>query len=603
MASKLDEEEIVEILEVYHEVDSQAETAERVGVSDTTVKKYLDEYYEEWAAEAEKAEIEQQDDDPEQDQAENANGASTDEQTERTKRTKQQSQDQQDNFTAQPPSESPLSSNGADQQELSRQQKLRSMNCGEFITWFFEQRGHGVNPDFALNLSNMCNVRNEIPDRDMIKRRLLEGASGIGNESDADMVAETYWVVAQDYMDANGRDSRAQDPAGGWQDPEKTARGEVPQSGGGSEWNDGDWQSPGEDREQQGRQSQGQQQSQEPQASEGSWGRPGQGGQQNGAQQRQGQGRGQQPRQQPGGRAARGQRGQPPQFMGNGQQNQQGGTDKAVKQIAQVVKGVQQTQERILDELNGGRGGGQGQGPTQDPQSLKEQMREFREAKEEMEAIAQAQGGGQDEDLQQIVSHFQDQISQLEQQIATGGGGGGAGGGADEMTALVQLAQQDNVDKETLALVSEGMGTTDPEVKKAEYELKKEETRAQNRREMIDSVFDNLGDVAEQAGGGLVESILSGGDDDGGQPPQQPDTRRQQPQDAQQRPQGQRQAQPRQPQTRRAEPDNPTRNRFEELQDQEVGGDAPGDGEIEEPDPDALDEIAEGVAEAAEEQG
>ena len=592
MTDEVTEEDIVEILEVYHETQSNRKTAEKVGWSRTTVGKYVNEYYDEWAEEAEGVEIEDDDTADE----EPAEGEESDQEGQDDvspspgpapgyEDADGSDPDRQQNFTAQPPSQSPLSANGANQQELSRQEKLRSMDCGEFIMWFFEQRGHGVNEDFALNLSNMCNVRNEIPDRDMIKKRLLEGASGIGNESDADMVAETYWVVAQDYMDANGREPHAQDPTGGWQDPEKTARGQPPQSGGGSEWNDGDWQSPGDDREQQPRQSRGQQQSQEPQSSEGSWGRPAQRGQQGSTQQPQ------QPPQRRGGRAARGERGQPPQFMGNGQQAQQGGNDEAVKQIAQVVKGVQQTQERILDELNSGRGGGQGQGPAQDPQSLKEQMREFREAKEEMEAIAQAQGGGQDDDLQQIVNHFQDQISQLEQQIATGGGGG-AGSDADEMTALVQLAQQDNVDKETLALVSEGMGTTDPEVKKAEYELKKEETRAQNRREMIDSVFDNLGEVANQASDGLVESILGGGGgDDGGQPAQepQPARRQQQPQGRQAQPQGQR------PQTRRAEPDNPTRNRFEELQNQELGGDGPDDGEIAEPDADALDEIAEGA--------
>lgn len=512
MPPQLSEDEIIEILDEYQEQgEKKKPTSEELGYSRSTVRKYVEEYYDEYKESQDNAiEADEQAGDADDVSPPAHNGTDY-------------TDGAPEGYTAKPPSEDPLrAETGASPEKNVDQDDLRGMTPGEFVDWFFNHQGHGVKEDFKARVVDMCEMRNEIPDREWLQNKILNAASGIGNEGDAEIISETYWVVAQNYMEAKGKPKYSYDGMGGgtWHNPDSQEPARPGESDGGE--SQGDWVDTDFDGPQRGPSGETNHR-----GDTGGWDR----------QRSQPDRQRQQRRQQPGH-----QRQQPPQFMGNGGGRGDDGPSEEVEKLAEIVREQQKDIERIVDQVSEG-------GRRQDPSTLADQARELREAKEEMEALTE---NSNDDELEQVVEHFQEQISDLQRRLATeqdGGGGGGGSGG--ELQLMMELAQREDMDPEMLQMFGEAVGTTDPEVKKAEFDLRKEEKRAEARKETIDVLFDNLGKVAEQASGAMA--LFDGGGDDGGQ--QHP-------------PQG---GQPRQPQPAEPEPrpepePSQTRERFEELE-------------------------------------
>lgn len=340
------------------------------------------------------------------------------------------------------------------------------MTKKEFVEYFFDKRGHGVYNDFAARLADSVEVRDQLPDSDRVIRMLMEDATGISNRNAAEMIGENYAAARRRYYEEN-REEIPEDPGGWGAGPgtETYDRGETAYGDGG-----------GGGYDQEGYAQQGRQQGRGRRRD----GR-GQGGRQRDRQRDRGGGR------------QRGQ-GQQPQ-----QQPHQGGQ---AGQFQDAINELKETQALILQQLGNDQNGAD---------TLKDQVEQVAEISDTLERL---QGrDGQNDDVQEL----QKQIESIRNEVARSEGegqpvqmGGGQAGGS-ELAMIANLAARDDMDAETLSVLADSMGVTDPEVKKAEYEFKKTDRQLENRRELLNEFFDNVGEYS----GDLISTAMEQlGDDE-----------------------------------------------------------------------------------------
>lgn len=369
-------------------------------------------------------------------------------------------------YTAPPPSGSDPAEDPVDSDNFA------SMSEEDFILWFFDHKGHGVKSNFADNLATHCELRQEIPDKAEMANRLMKQNSGIGNDADVDMIAENYWAAAQRWLQAKGR----QHPSMGGQEEGYVGPG-------------GQWVSNG------GGQGGGSQQG----GPAGGWvsSNPSAGGQP--AQPTRGGGRGrQQPQRHPQ---------QPPRGQPQGPPPGDQRTDK----LEEAINDLKQTQVAILQQLGN-------DDKSEEVRTIKEQVNEMAEMQETLEKIS---GGNDDgsEDIERIQAELAEMRQDL--QRAEMEDGGIQVSGDNGFAAIAQLAGRDDMDPETLGVLADAMGVTDPEVKKAEFDLKKTERKLENRKELVDNVIEGLGEVSGSALATAMDSLTGGDDDDEGADEQQ----------------------------------------------------------------------------------
>lgn len=159
MPKQLDEEKVDEILETYEKEGSYSATAEKVGVTKSTVRKYVTRHMDE-----------KEDDD----------GGET--------------------------GGSVVEMSGTDDNLVDlTNEELMDMSEGEFIRSFFEEFSDmGVKSSFVQMIANQAQIRKQIPDEDQLSQRLQAHNSGVGNANDANGIAELYWALAQRYLRARG---------------------------------------------------------------------------------------------------------------------------------------------------------------------------------------------------------------------------------------------------------------------------------------------------------------------------------------------------------------------------------------------------------------
>lgn len=417
MPKPLDEETVDEIWEKYQELGTYKDVAEELGHDQETVSKYVKQRKERLAAQQSRSET------PEGEPP--------------------------SDYTAEPPSGSDPSDDPMDNPNFS------TMSEGDFIEWFFNQSGHGVKENFAKNLAQNCEIRGEIPDQNEFANRLMSQKSGIANDADVSMMAETYWAVAQRYLRANGRGPNQQagytGPRGEW------VSGDQGQGGGaqpGGSWVSSDGGQPSAP--------------------------PSGGG---------------------GGGWAGGSPSPPPQPQGSSQE---------IEEIKDEISELKEATTQLMRAQRRSSGN-----DKQEVQSLKEKYQEMIEIHQTLEDMHG--DDGQDEAVQALQNELQDmkrELARAEEAAADDGGtinvsddGGGFG-------LIAKLAADGDADPETLEILAESMGTTDPEVKKAEYEFKAERERMKNRQELMDNFFDNLGDVSGDLVGAAMQMFQGGDDED-----------------------------------------------------------------------------------------
>lgn len=415
MPSPLTDEEIEEIQDDYAETGSIKQTAENVDRSIETVQKYT-------------KSMREDDDDGEE----------------------------QDRFVAD-----------------SANRDLSDMSPGEFIQYFFEEFSMGsVKDDFISVVANTAEARGEVPDQETMKHMLQNSNSGIGNANDAALIAETYWRIAEPYL-------------------QQTARGQQ-QSGVGT------WQAPQGQPNQQG----------QPQQNQGQWHTAGGmgGPRQGGAPQQPYQGQ------------------HPPQGGQMGGQQTPGGEGQM---IAQILQQQQQMMETMMQQ--------QSSNEPSETEVLREELRELRQEindsddsggmMDDLKQLSEAQkmlesmtGGDGDENeaMEQMAMALQQEIRGLREEMTEDSGVDmnplEMAGGDTNLGLLALLAQRDDADAGTLADIAKQMGQveSDPEVaeKKIEKEIKKME------REMEQEKWDKIIGGLEETLGGVLGSI-GGGDGPG----------------------------------------------------------------------------------------
>lgn len=202
MAEKLDEEKIQDVLDMYEREGTIKKTAEKTGVSQSTVRKYVERRLK---------------DDDDGDDSDDSSGAVME----------MTSQD--------------------DRLVDLTDQELMNLSEAEFIRTFFQEFSDmGVRDSFIEMVSNQAQIRHKIPDEDQMSQRLQSHNSGIGNANDANAIAELYWDLAQRYLNARGIASSGGGP-GGAVSPSQRA----------SSFGGGDWVSAPNGQRGQGRQQQG----------------------------------------------------------------------------------------------------------------------------------------------------------------------------------------------------------------------------------------------------------------------------------------------------------------------------------------------------------
>lgn len=361
------------------------------------------------------------------------------------------------------------------------------MDYGEFIKWFFDQDGYGVAETFVNTLASTCDVRGKIPDKAEMANELMSSNSRINNSHQAERIAEVYWDAAQRYLRSQGQNpgmgqhQRPVGVGGSWQGGQPTADGGATTSG---QWTGSSQQGGQGQRQTSQTQSQGWQ-AQPPQNQQQAQGRPA-----------------------------------------------QSGTDP---QLRDAITDLQKTQTRILQQLE--REQQRDEQDSQKVKSLKQQAKEVVEAQQAIESMA-----NDDDKSSAELQQLREDIRQINQKVEQAGAE--AEGGESEMTTLMQMAAQDDIDPETLGVLTEAMGVTDPEVKKAEVELQKQERKLESRQQMIDMALQGLGDVSGDLVGAVMDALQERKEQQRQQPP--PQTQQQHPhQHPQQHPQqGQPQATP-----------------------------------------------------------
>lgn len=363
-----------------------------------------------------------------------------------------------DNWTGTPPSETPFSSGGRSPMgEGAERVDYSSMGPGEFIDHFFDELDMGVKTDFAQMLSRMAELRGEIPDGDQLSLLIQQHGSGIGNANDANMIAEIYDDMADKYLSEKGL-------------------GGGPQSAFGQR---GQWQQPG------GRHSQGA-------ADGGMMGQnPGQGSWSSVPSQDPNR-----PQGQAGPAGGSPTQGQNPQM---GQQMGQQGMFQMFQQMMDQMRQQQQQMMEKFEEMSRQQQQSQDSGGD-DMISQMERVLQMREMLEQMD------GGGNDGDeMERMVQQFQRQVQSLQEQIQQDGGQSPMDAGDPRMSALVELARDQDMNMERLNMLADTLGMdSDPEIKKAQIEKEIQENKSERRQEMLEEGISALGEVAND----LVESGL-----------------------------------------------------------------------------------------------
>lgn len=186
MAEKLDEEKIQDVLDMYEREGTIKGTAEKTGISQSTVRKYVERRLKS---------------DDEEDSSDDSSGAVME----------MTSQD--------------------DRLVDLTDQELMDLSEAEFIRTFFQEFSDmGVRDSFVEMVSNQAQIRHKIPDEDQMSQRLQSHNSGIGNANDANAIAELYWDLAQRYLNARGIASSAGGSGGAVSASQRTA------SFGGGDW-------------------------------------------------------------------------------------------------------------------------------------------------------------------------------------------------------------------------------------------------------------------------------------------------------------------------------------------------------------------------------
>lgn len=331
---------------------------------------------------------------------------------------------------------------------------LSELDYDEFIEYFFTTRGHGVSTNWMKNLMVQCDLRDQIPDKDQLLEMMQRGACGLGSSGDQEVVADNYWAVAERYLQAKREKNARRGPGGEWVGPSISQTQGNGQSG-------GSWlgmshqQQPNGYQQNPQAQGQGQPQPQSPQFNSG------------GYQQQNTQG------------------------MMNQQQNQQQ-PNSETEELREALQDIQQTQVQIAQALSNNQNN-----------NLKSQVQELAEVQS---TVQQLQASGSNQEVQAVKQ----QLASLQQQIAESQSSNNSGNG---MESLIRLASEGDVDPDTLGTLAGVMGVTDPEVKKEEYKMMREERKLENRKELLDSAMDGLQDL----GGGILSSAFQSMGDDGDQ--------------------------------------------------------------------------------------
>lgn len=191
MPEKLDDEKIQSVLDTYDRVGTYKETAEKTGVSKSTVEKYVKRERKKQVEEEEAA-------------AESGDDSAS-------------------SFIEM--------SDGSDRLVDLTDEELMNMRESEFIRTFFREFDDmGVRDSFAEMIANQAQIRGQIPDEDQMSQRLQSHNSGVGNANDANAIAELYWALAQRYLNARGLAS------GG-----RGAGGQMATAPGAGSFGGGDW--------------------------------------------------------------------------------------------------------------------------------------------------------------------------------------------------------------------------------------------------------------------------------------------------------------------------------------------------------------------------
>lgn len=380
-------------------------------------------------------------------------------------------------FTAEPPSHSDPSEDPLENPDFD------SMNEGEFIRWFFNNSGHGVRSNFAKNLAQFCRIRGQIPDKAEMAKRIMSQKSGIQNDADVEMIADNYWAAAKRWADANNvfLPGMNQPQQGGYSPGGEWVGANGQQQGGGQSGSGGNWVS----------------------ASNGQQGQGQRGQQQGGYDQGQ-------PQQ------------NPPQY--NQQSQRDSGQDSEIRELKEAVRELKNSQVRMMRQS-------QSRGDADEVQSLKDKFQEMVEIQRTLDQMQSENGGNQEvQAIKKQLAAMQEELQRSAQQQQEGGGQPQFGGDS-EFAAFAQLATSGDVDPETLSVMADAMGVTDPEVKKAEFDYKKTQEKMKNRQMLMNQFFENLGEVSGDLFSGLFAALGNqGGDGQGNQQQGQPQQPQQQPQ-------------------------------------------------------------------------
>lgn len=533
MPDPLPDEDRVRILEVYDEQDepSYRSTAndDRIDASRSTVSKYVDKHYEDWKAgewpdgggdegEPDPAEYDSpMSASPQDSLREEVVSEATETDTDATAA---------DALTAEPvdddPDEEPSKESMMEiltGEEAAAGPDYVDMGYGEFVEHFFRERDFGLNSPWINIVAGLADDNAALPDQRQMEELILEGKSGNNNERHARIISQIYWSQAQDFIRAKSQQPQPDSAGlGGWQSAgQQDAQGGQFPSGDATGFSMQP-QQPG-DPSQMGNQQPMQQQ-------QPSWGADPQ---------------------------------MPNQQQGQGQGNQQ------VEQVKNALNTVQRTQKKIVQQLDSDKSG---------HESLADSLQEVARAQKILDEI----NGDDNDELDHVVSQFQQKMQELEyrlqeQQVEDDNGG------VDEMGAVLEFAQQEDVEPEDVTVLAQAFGVSNanPEVEKAKWEFQAEDRKAQSRKEMAEAFAEGLGGAIENIADSGVFDFLAGGSDDDGpsEPVHRPDVKRQ---------------------PREATPSS-TRQRYEELVDggsddnfaTADGGETIGDDEL----PDSFEEFAD----------
>ena len=396
-----------------------------------------------------------------------------------------------DEWTGPKPGESPLSSDAESKYRLA--DDYQEIDPGEFTEQFFDDFDVGVRSKFVRMVARRANRKKKLPDKDKMKSLLQQHSSGIGNANDAEFVAEEWWEEAQNYIAET--DATAYGTGGGQQNTPGDSGSYVGVNNGNGQ---------------------------------GRWiDLPGQ-GMQYGRMEQQPDGSVRfvpmQPPQQPGAMGQQPPAGGQPGMYG---QQQQGGLSDREKEMMDMMR------ELVEDQKSGSA--------EKDPMDAAMDMIERAEKMKEMT------GGGSDDEvkqyIQQLQQQFQQVMSQQNQPMPDN----------PKDQAVQRIMQDDSISADKAFELIEKMEskTGDPEVEKARIERDAEIKKMEQKKDRVESVVDGLENLFQQIGAGIGQGIAA---QDGQQAQQQ--TQQQAQQQAQQQPP--RQQPPQQPPQQPQQPTNGT---------------------------------------------